>query len=103
MEYGVITGGIEEDDQEVYAYGYTLLLETSICIAAMGCIGALFNLVFEVMVFSIVFIPLRSFGGGVHADRDWKCILLSAIVTSGYCFVLRLNCHVYFYCVLLLF
>ena len=103
MEYGVTTGGIKEDEQEMYTYGYTLLLETSICIAAMGCIGAFFNLFFEVIVFSIVFIPLRSFGGGIHADRDWKCILLSAIVTTGYCFILRLNCHKRFYCFLLFF
>lgn len=103
VEYGVITGGIKPDDRDVYTYGYTLLLETSICIVAMGCIGELFNLLFEVIVFSIVFIPLRSFGGGIHADQDWKCILLSVGVTVGYCFILRLDWHVYFYCFLLLF
>jgi len=101
VEYGVTTGGIKEDDREVYTYGYTLLLETSICIVAMGCIGALFNLLFEVIVFSIVFIPLRSFGGGVHANRDWQCILLSVIVTVAYCILLKIDIDIRLYCVLL--
>lgn len=101
--YGVTSGGIKEDEQEVYTYGYTLLFETSICIAAMGCIGILFDMILEVIVFSAVFIPLRSFGGGIHAEQDWKCILLSAIVTMGYCFVLSLNWHKCFFCFVLLF
>lgn len=103
VEYGIAFGEIKQDDQEMYTYGYTILLETSICIVAMGCIGALFDMLIEVIVFSAVFIPLRSFGGGIHADRDWKCILLSVVVTTGYCFILRLNCHDSFYYLLLVF
>lgn len=101
--YGITSGGIKEDEQEMYTYGYTLFLETSICIAAMGCIGTLFDMLLEVIVFSAVFIPLRSFGGGIYADQDWKCVLLSTIVTTGYCFVLTLDCHECFYYLLLFF
>lgn len=101
--YGVTSGGIKNEDKEVYIYGYTLLIETSMCIAFTGCIGMLFNLFFEVIVFSAVFIPLRSFGGGIHADKAWKCLLTSVIVIMGYCIILNSDCHDFFYWILLLF
>lgn len=101
--YGVDSGGIKGEDKEVYIYGYTLLIETSICIVLTGCIGLLFNLFLEVIVFTAIFIPLRSFGGGIHADKDWKCLLASVIVIMGYCIILTADYPDFFYWILLFF
>ena len=54
-------------------------------------IGVVFHDIKTVVLFLVLYIPLRTYSGGWHADRLWKCtfisnlILVIAEVISNYC------------------
>lgn len=73
-------GLIKEEDISIYRYGYTLMLEMSINIAIAIIIGLLMHEMIMVSLFLIAFIPFRSYAGGYHADKAWKCAILSNVV-----------------------
>ena len=71
---------MREDEIAVYQYGYKLLFEVGLnLIAGMLC-GILLHAVNVVILFWIIYIPLRKYCGGWHASRDWVCTVVSTIV-----------------------
>ena len=70
-------GIMKEEDRSVYCYGYALVLEMLVNFIIAAAIGIIINKVVMILVFLLAFIPLRSFAGGYHADKGWKCVLLS--------------------------
>lgn len=82
---------IEQEDINIYKYGYFLLFEVLINIIISLVVGGVFNDIKTVVLFLILYIPLRTYSGGWHADRLWKCtfisnlILVIAEVISNYC------------------
>ncbi len=87
-------GLIKEEDVSVYHYGYTLMLEAFINIVIAIIIGLLMNKVIMVSVFLFCFIPLRSFAGGYHTDKVWKCVILSNSVIIAAIWVARFLCNI---------
>lgn len=79
-------GLIKKEDVSVYRYGYTLMLEMFINVALAIIIGAIMHEITLVFIFLVVFIPLRSYAGGYHADKAWQCVILSniAIIVAIY-------------------
>ncbi len=73
-------GTIDESDINVYRYGYTLMIEVLLNVCLSCLIGVLLGYLEEVLFFLAIFIPLRSFCGGYHAEKTWKCILLSNLL-----------------------
>lgn len=73
-----LTNGLmKKEDISVYQYGYTLMIELLINIIIAVLIGFITKEIMIVSIFLIVFIPLRSYAGGYHADKAWKCVILS--------------------------
>lgn len=75
---------IENSQKELFCYGYTLLIEVTICTGFALVMSLMLNKFAELIIFSVTFVPLRSFAGGYHADKAWKCILLSYSVLLLY-------------------
>jgi Membrane protein putatively involved in post-translational modification of the autoinducing quorum-sensing peptide len=75
-------GMINENDISVFRYGYTLLTEVFINFVISILIGIILGDVLMVVAFLLAFIPLRSFAGGYHADKAWKCILLTNVAIT---------------------
>lgn len=71
---------LQKEDVSVYRYGYTLIFEVAINILISCLIGILLGDMPAVITFLLVFMPLRSYAGGYHADKAWKCIILSNCV-----------------------
>lgn len=68
---------ISQDEREIYEYGYTLLLEMIVnCLIAI-IIAYAMNKISILILFSIFFIPLRSFAGGFHAKSSLSCYVIS--------------------------
>jgi len=82
-------GIIKEEDISVFRYGYVLMIEILINLVISIMIGVLLGEVIMVIAFLIAFIPIRSFAGGYHADKAWKCILLSNTVIALAIYVAR--------------
>lgn len=89
---------ISSDQEVVCKWGMTHILDTLFNIATFTAIGLLFRMLPETAVFTVAYIPLRSFAGGYHAKTPFRCwvisnfLLIRGIANSSVCFS--------FYCLL---
>ena len=72
---------ISKDTEEIefYRYGIEITLSSLINIALISIIGIITDYTFESMMFLAVFIIMRSFTGGYHANTYIKCNLVTSI------------------------
>ena len=71
---------ITDEDEKIYRYGYVLLCEVFLNLVIALAIGIVFSKTKEVIFFLGMYIPLRSFCGGWHADKIWKCTVISNVI-----------------------
>ena len=69
-----------DEDEKIYRYGYILLCEVFLNLVIALAIGIAFSKTKEVIFFLGMYIPLRSFCGGWHADKIWKCTVISNVI-----------------------
>lgn len=74
---------IRREDFDVYAYGLQLALELSVHILCSLIIALLLHMEIECLLFFLFFIPIRSYGGGLHMKHYLSCLLLSCITLAG--------------------
>ena len=77
IDVQVEKGTILEQDIKIYKYGYLLLYELFLNIVIAVVIGLVTNRLGELLIFLLLYVPLRSFCGGWHADKLWKCTIYS--------------------------
>lgn len=65
---------ISRDEQELYSYGFFLLLSRGIFFAVAAIFGVLFETVCESILFYILFSALRGYAGGIHASKEATCM-----------------------------
>lgn len=70
-------GAIEEEDREIYEYGFEQGIILLINIACTVLIGIAMRMLWEVLVFMIAYIPLRTNAGGFHAKTQLRCFFYS--------------------------
>lgn len=70
---------IREDDMETCQYGLQITMANMINFLIMMIIGGLFGSLWETGLFYVVFVSLRLFCGGYHADSYGKCFLMFAL------------------------
>lgn len=73
-------GAIEEEDREIYEYGFTQGIVMLINLMCTLLIGICMGMVNEVVVFMLAYIPLRSFSGGFHAKTQARCFVYSNLL-----------------------
>lgn len=69
---------IENSKIDVYIYGFEIMISNILCLAIGLIIGIVFSHLFETVVFLSVFMLMRKYCGGYHADTYFTC---SAIFT----------------------
>ena len=77
---------INQEDYEVYRYGFEVLIAFILNIVIVLSIGLLFNKLFYSIVFLICYCPIRQFAGGYHANNYTKCLLIFILI-----FILTMN------------
>ena len=82
-------GILKKEDQALYQYAYELLLNQGINIAAAILIAVLFKMPWVVLTFLAAYIPLRSYAGGYHANTNWGCTVVSALMLCLVCIVVK--------------
>lgn len=82
---------IEESERDVYEYGFQFAFETILCFIISILIAILLRMIPEGILFLILFIPLRSYAGGMHLERYIFCLLLSCLTYLG---VLLINKYI---------
>lgn len=68
------------EEINIYKYGYILMFEVVVNVLLALIIGMIFNSLGVVLCFLGMYIPLRSFCGGWHADTLWKCTFISNFI-----------------------
>ena len=81
----------EKDEQEFYKYGIEISISSFLNIFLVVILGFLIHHVLESVVFLTLFILIRSFTGGYHADTYFRCNLLMCVTFIITVFVKRYN------------
>ena len=68
---------ITEEVFDIYVYGLELLLSFFFCSSVIVIIGAMLGRIIETLVFLLVFVLLRSFTGGYHANSYLMCSIVT--------------------------
>lgn len=70
---------ISREDSDVYKYGLQVLLEMIFCVGTCLLIAVIFQAFLEIGLFLLIFIPLRSYAGGLHLSSFWSCYIFSCL------------------------
>lgn len=76
-QYFVKSGTIMKEDQEVYSYGFEVGISLFVNIITSVILFTIFGIMFEGILFFIIFFPLRSNAGGIHMKTHFGCFLVS--------------------------
>ena len=80
VETQIKAGFLKDEDRDVYSYGYMLVVETLLNILVGIVIGLVFKAIDTIIIFWVLYIPLRIFCGGWHADKSWQCLIASNVI-----------------------
>ena len=73
---------IENEDIEIYKYGFETICSTIIGFVITLAIGMIFRMFFLSVANYAIFVTIRQFTGGYHANSYFKCNLTFAVVTT---------------------
>lgn len=72
---------IEKDESEIYTYGYETLLYGIMDLFITIALGLVFKRLFASIVYYVMFVTVRMYMGGYHADSYIKCKTLFIFIT----------------------
>lgn len=81
VELMVETQIINSKDKEIYIFGFRRIIISSRNYIIFFLIGVLFKIPLESILYILCFVPLRIFGGGVHAKSQTVCFVLSSLLS----------------------
>lgn len=79
----LISRGAEADNKDIYAYAIEYILSNVLCYGVLLVLAAFLNIVPQMLLLFLFWIPLRSYWGGIHAPSQGLCLFLSAIFGVG--------------------
>lgn len=82
-------GVIAEAEKELYSFGINQLILLVVNIGTSLVIGAVFGMLWQSILFSAAYIPLRRYAGGYHAETPGKCYCLSVLLIVCVLIMLR--------------
>ena len=80
VEHLLKNGMITEEEQELYRFGINRLFLFFMNLLTAAVIGNIFGMLWQSLLFSIVYIPLRRFAGGFHVRSARLCYALSTVL-----------------------
>lgn len=81
---------VSADDEELYAYGFFMILSYMIYFCLALLVGIIIKIPVESMVFYIAFCILRNYAGGIHANTEAKCTVITTILITSSIFLIKL-------------
>lgn len=80
---------IDSNKIEVYRYGFEIGLEVCLNTIISIFIALLCNMIYETIVFFVIFILLRSYAGGLHLKTYIGCLICSCFSLFGLLMVVK--------------
>lgn len=82
---------IKDDEQDLYQYGFFVLISKILYFIIAGITGILFGVFFESIIFYIAFQFIRRYAGGYHASTETRCEIMSTLSIVACIAVIRLS------------
>lgn len=90
--YIILNGIIKPHERTIYEYGFLVFFEKLFFIIVCFTISIFLHRIPEGMLFFLIFIPLRSYAGGLHLKTYFSCFLLSIFT---FCMVIMVDNYLY--------
>ncbi|MEG0830358.1 MAG: accessory gene regulator B family protein [Anaerovoracaceae bacterium] len=71
---------IEKSEEELYFFGINQLYVFLLNIATTVVLGAICGMIWQSILFSVAYIPLRRYAGGYHAKTQGMCYCMSILL-----------------------
>lgn len=81
---------IESEERELYRYGIQEGLTIVLNLVTTLLIGLLCDMIWQSIVFTVAYIPLRSFAGGYHAKTTIGCYIFSIVLITAVLLTMKL-------------
>lgn len=91
-DYIIKKGMAEEMDRKVYEYGFLISMELGLFVLFCISVFLYLHMVVEGILFLVIFMPLRSYAGGLHLNRFHSCFILSSLTVWGILLMVRSFC-----------
>ena len=73
-------GVVEEEEKDLYTYGYEIILENIGKTILLLIAGGIIHKFVATCIFVVGFVSLRSSCGGYHAKKAWQCDILTVLL-----------------------
>lgn len=73
-------GVISNESYEIYQYGFQIGMEMLCCLIAFLGISTYMHMIPECIIFTVIFMLLRTYAGGVHLNSFVKCFVCSVTI-----------------------
>lgn len=100
---------IKKESYDIYQYGFQCFLELSVSTICSIIIALFLQMLPEALFFFLLFIPIRSFSGGLHLKNYFSCFLASIFVLTSTLLAVKyitvpllISLVVYIFCVILI-
>lgn len=88
----LVMGGIIKDtDRDKCSYGIDIMFSSIIQLLLILIISAFIGNIVETLLFFIMFIPLRIYAGGYHADSRGRCFIILVCVYIIFSFLVEIE------------
>ncbi|MBE6843849.1 MAG: accessory regulator AgrB [Ruminococcus sp.] len=94
---------IKGEEREIYRYGIQQGLTLILNLVTTLLIGLLCGMVWQSVVFTMMYIPLRSFAGGFHAKTPTGCYIFSIVLMFVVLLAMKFVPFTHFICSIMLF
>lgn len=80
INWQIVKGNLTETDRNKYVYAYEILFNQLVNLSIAVVLAFVSHELIAVFLFLVVYIPLRKYAGGFHAENNEKCMLYSSLV-----------------------
>lgn len=91
VKYFLKQSNITDDEQDLYQYGFFVLLSQILYFIVTCIMGALFGIFFDSIIFYVAFQFIRRYAGGYHASTETRCEVMSTLSILACIIVIRLS------------
>lgn len=100
----VVNKIITHENREIYRFGVKQGIMLLLNFFTLLIIGLIHGMIFEVLIFMLAYVPLRSYAGGFHAETHMKCYLVSVIIINAVLLIIKNSLiSISIYCLLAFF
>lgn len=79
LRYAVKNGIVKTEDIDLYCYAYVNLISQIVNWTSLLLLAGLFHAVPQMILYMVLFMPLRAFAGGYHSRDYLRCYLSSTL------------------------